>query len=461
MKISPVNNTTFGYNVALNKELVKRLKKDKSNEQYNTVYDMNKNCNRLEERIVRLEGPDRKSLSSHETMIESLSYYFIEMKSQLCEAVDELFPDLHFGEEECTQYEEEAKEFDIPESAEGENGPKPAYIWRETLVDGLQMQLFGPEAEFYTKTNSPQKAKASASKAQGANGLLEKFEPASTSPKSLNDVVGLKNVIEDIKDLVVLPLENPEEAQKRKDEYGILIPHFIVMFGPPGCGKTMTSEAIKAQTGCDMYKLDLSRVGTGFVNESSSNVTKAFDFLKEQAKKTKKPVLLFMDEMDAMLMKRQEAMGGDREDNKLVDTLLQHISKAQDNNIIIIGATNMYDLIDPAIKDRAKLELYVGLPDDDERMELLERELTKFKMGVDLARNKDEIKELSIALRPYSPRSIKTLIEGASRIAWRNQRPLIKQDVLDAIERESKDKINEKEYIPKTKNNSSRIGFKA
>ena len=461
MKLTPVNNTNFGYNIALNRELVKRLKKERFNDLYITALELNKTCNNLEDRIVRLEGYERGSIKAKETIIGTLSGYFIELKSQLCDLVDDLFPDLCFTEEECAHYEEEAQKFDLPEEADGDNGPKDAYIWRETLVDGLQMKIMGEDAPYYTdKHDSPKKAKAGSVKNENAGGLLEKYEIKKNSPKSLDDVVGLKDIIEDVNDLIVLPLTDPLEAQKREDEYGILTPHFIIMYGPPGCGKTMTSEAIKAQTGCEMYKLDISRAGSSFVNESSVNITKAFDFLKKRAQKSDKPILLFMDEMDAMLTARREATGGDKEDNKIVDTLLQHIADAQDNNIIVIGATNMYSLVDPAIKDRAKLELYVGLPNDEERMELITRELTKFKMGVELARHEEEINMLSEKLRPYSPRSIKAIIEGASRIAWKQGRELIAQDVIDAIERTGKEQIDEDDYKTNNKNTSAAIGFR-
>ena len=76
-------------------------------------------------------------------------------------------------------------------------------------------------------------------------------------------------------------------------------------------------------------------------------------------------------------------------------SLLQHLNSVQDSNIIVIGATNMYDLIAPAVKDRAELELYIGLPNDDEREEIIRRILSNYSASATLSNNDIQMKKLS------------------------------------------------------------------
>jgi len=466
MKITPIKNTNFGYNKVLNRELTCRLKDCKNEVESGTIKEINSVCNHIENRIVKLEGPNGRDISKNEDLIEKLSFYLLEIKTLLFEAVDELFPDLDFGKKESETYIKESEDIKTQTSENKSlyKKPAPAYIWREIIVDDFNYSQLEDdfEDEGYVqrkKTHIPDCDDCYYNDDYNCENLLEKFEPQKSSPKSLDDVVGLKNIIEDINDLIIYPINNPKEAAERENEYGIVVPHFIIMYGPPGCGKTMTAEAIKAQTGCEMYKLDISRAGSSFINESAMNITAAFDTIKEKAKKSEKPILVFMDEMESLLTKRGEAVGGDTENNKVVDALLQHVAKAQDNNIIILGATNMYDLIDPAIKDRAKLELYVGLPNNEERAELLRRMLSKYKMGAALSENKEELLKLANKLKMYSPRSIKTIAESAFKIAWKNNRELLADDILEAVEKEQKEPVKEEDYKSKTKK-TAKMGFK-
>ncbi|MBR1616648.1 ATP-binding protein, partial [bacterium] len=203
---------------------------------------------------------------------------------------------------------------------------------------------------------------------------------------------------------------------------------------------------------------DISKLGSKWVNESSKNIAKAFGEIEKIANNSKKPVLVFMDELDSMLSRRGGTDSGGKEDNKVVNTLLQYIVRAKDNNIIIIGATNRYDALDGAVKDRVEQRAYMGLPDDDERKELILRHITKYKMCLDLARCDEDITFITKLLRPYSPRSIIAILKAASKEAYRdNKRPLCAGDVVLAIKKGNFEEINEAEYIPKKQKHS--IGF--
>lgn len=468
MKITPVNNINFGYNKKLNEKLVSRIEKSEETPLVKSIKITNSACNSMENEIKALEGSKRQKVDKNEVEINHILNLFMDAKSALCLAVNTVFPDLNYPKIECDTYDKESTDLPLPSESSDEIGVKRAYMWREMLVDELSEEIDNftqyvdeddvvQEVAGIYGASSLIKKRKDGEEDLKENGLVEKFTPLSYSPKSLDDVVGLKNQREDIKDLIMYPLSDPKGAKEREENYGIEIPHFIVFHGPPGCGKTMLAEAIAAETGSKMYMMNLSNIGSSYVNETAKKASEAFNYVIEVAKNSDKPVILFMDEMDSILTKRSGAESGEREDNKVVNALLPLITTSKDKNVIIIGATNMFNLIDPAAKRRVDIEAYVGLPDREEVSELLKRQLTKFKMGEKLGQNKDELDEISKKLKGYSPSNIVKITKLASKNAYKNDREVQSQDFDYVLKNGSFDKINEKDYLPENKKTS--IGF--
>ncbi|MBQ8847658.1 MAG: ATP-binding protein [Candidatus Gastranaerophilales bacterium] len=479
MNLSPVNSITFGYNKRLNNKLKARLEASEQTATIKTLTQVVDSCNQTEDQIRSLEKKDRAKTDENEFQINILLDYFIKTKKFVCTMVERLFPDLNYMKTECDTYDEESTKLEPNPLDSDEIGVKKAWLWRDMLVDELTEELdsyasyigddvddiddYIIEESSTTKIETPKPNATEQSKKtkkdEGTN-LIEKFIPTKHSPKGLDDVVGLDAVREDVKDLIIYPIQHPQEAQQREEDYGIEIPHFIVFHGPPGCGKTMLAQAISQETGCDMYSFDISKVGGMYVNETSSNIGKAFEYVKQIAKKSEKPVILFLDEMDSMFAKRINSnSGGSREDNKTVNTLLTLTTEAQENNIIIIGATNMFDIIDPAAKRRVDMNAYIGLPNNDEIARLLEKSLSKYEKGKTLSQNKDALTILAQELKGHSPSNINNIIKTAFKLAYKAQREVTEQDIKDAIKQSSWEKIKEKDYMPENKA-SQKIGFK-
>jgi len=471
VKILPVNNTSFGYNKPLNEKLVSRLNETPYLPINRLLLEVNNNCNYAEEEIKKLEGEGNCDVIKNQMKINMLLSYFLDAKDFLINTVEKLFPDLNFLDQECATYElesgsirisdetlEELEEIESDTNYDDDSfyEIQEAFSWRENLVDGI---LINKEIEEMQKSQTiDMKSALPLTHSKDNEGLVEEYTPYSYSPKSLNDVKGLKEQISKIKDLIIYPLEHPQEAKQRQEDYGIEIPHFTILYGPPGCGKTMLAQAIQAETNCKMYIMDISKIGSKYINETAINVKKAFEIVKREAKKSDKPILVFMDEMDSLLAKRSTGEWANDDNTKATNTLLQEIVAAKDNNIIILGATNLYDNIDNAVKDRARMELYIGLPNSKERMELIKSKLNTFKMGKKLAQDPLELFELSEMLKNYSPRTIiNTIIPAASLSAYREKRELENRDFIYAIETQKPEEINESEYKPKAK--VKNIGF--
>ncbi len=206
-----------------------------------------------------------------------------------------------------------------------------------------------------------------------------------------------------------------------------------------------------------MYKMDISKIGSKYVNETPANIQKAFNYLAKKAKKDGKPILLFMDEIDSIGMSRENHAGSSSENLKTTSSLLKLIQEAKDNNIIIIAATNRRNLIDKALLNRFQSEIYFGLYDEKGIKGLLKEKLGKIEKGKSLSENEEALSEISKELTGYSNRSIVHIIAKSAKIARRNSRSEITiETVRQAIKDCNFEKINDNSYKRATKR---RIGF--
>ena len=487
MKITPLNNIAFGYNKEINAKLEKRLLEQQTPVNQ-MILKLVKTCNSTENAIIQLEG---QGVKKNATSINILSDMLIPAKLFLYNLVERLFPDLSYRNIEYKTYAKEEARIPVPaEYGFNPNGMKTEYFWRTMICDGINAQikrdseefntyspedLYGDSDDEYDDTDYDEEdinfngqvqgkigQKKDKNLSQITNGKeieIDKFTPGKNSPKSLDDVIGLDKSIEDIRNFILFPIKYPEKAKQREKDYGIEIPHFIVFHGPPGCGKTMLAEAIAVESDCPMYKIDLSQVGSTYVNGTVQLLSWAFDEVNKISKESDKPVIVFMDEMDSLLSKREDSLSKSPEDNKVVNTLLPIIASAADNNMVIIGATNMYNAIDPAAKRRIEINAYIGLPNEKDIEKLFIKELSKIKMGQNLAANEDDIKLLAKKMIGYTPSNIVSMVKEASRQAFIKNKEIEKDDILNALEEGTYEKIKEEEYMPENKRPTKKVGF--
>lgn len=104
----------------------------------------------------------------------------------------------------------------------------------------------------------------------------------------------------EITDKLIFPIRNPDIAKIDEVEYGKRYPRGILLYGPPGCGKTFTVEALAQELKLPLLKLKVGKAGSCFINQTSNNYEKAFEYAADLSKKNKSPVLFFIDEMDGL-----------------------------------------------------------------------------------------------------------------------------------------------------------------
>lgn len=266
----------------------------------------------------------------------------------------------------------------------------------------------------------------------------------------------MDEIKETLSDKVIFPILNPEEAKLDEVEYGKKAPRGELFYGPPGCGKTSVIEAVSMESGVPLYKLKISKSGSIYVNGSAKNVQEAYEYVKNIAKETGKPVFLAMDEMESMTAKRDGNTHD--ENNKLVGTLLQIIEEARGNNVIILGATNYYEMLDDAIKSRFDDKIYIGLPDEDTRRSVLKIHLNRRTKGQALAQNEEELDKVVKLTKGFSNRDIAILTDKAALIARAdNRRDIIADDYIQPVKENQNMKVKEDLY--KDKSSRLTIGF--
>ncbi len=199
--------------------------------------------------------------------------------------------------------------------------------------------------------------------------VVVKNEPVSESVVRIGDVHyedigGLKNEIQKIREMVELPLRYPELFER----LGIEPPKGVLLYGPPGTGKTLLAKAVANESDANFIDISGPELVSKFVGESEEKLREIFNEAKEKA-----PSIIFMDEIDAIAPKREEATN--EVERRMVSqllTLLDGISSR--GQVIVIGATNRENSIDPALRrpGRFDREIEIGVPDMNARKEILQ-----------------------------------------------------------------------------------------
>ncbi|MBP6944496.1 ATP-binding protein [Patescibacteria group bacterium] len=171
---------------------------------------------------------------------------------------------------------------------------------------------------------------------------------------------GLKTLL--IND-VIGPLRNPEKYKKFK----LSIPNGILLYGPPGCGKTFIVKKLAEELGYNFIELSPSSVATSFVHGAVGNIGKVFEMAKLQA-----PSIVFIDEIEGLVPKREELSSSSDTKKEEINEFLLQLNNAGANKILVVGATNRPHMIDSAIMRSGRMDkrIYIPPPDFDARRDM-------------------------------------------------------------------------------------------
>ena len=226
-------------------------------------------------------------------------------------------------------------------------------------VMGNKMELvvtsFAPSGEAAMMTSATQ-VKVSEKPADAATGDIPKV--------SYDDIGGLGDAVNKIREMVELPLKHPELFKR----LGIEAPKGVLLHGPPGTGKTMLAKAVAGETSSNFVYVGGPEIMSKFYGESEEKLREIFKDAEENA-----PSIIFIDEIDSIAPKRDEVTG--ETERRIVAQLLALMDGLKSRGkVVVIGATNRPNSIDEALRrpGRFDREIEIGIPDRDGRFEILQ-----------------------------------------------------------------------------------------
>ena len=186
-----------------------------------------------------------------------------------------------------------------------------------------------------------------------------------------------------LKELVQLDIIDALNDKERYAEYGLTIPNGMLLYGPPGCGKTFFAERMAEEIEANFFQVKPSDIQSKWVNASQENIKKLFEEARKNA-----PSIIFIDELDALVPSRDTANISQMNTNA-VNEFLAQMNNCSEDGIFIIGATNRPTAIDPAILRSGRLDkhIYLPPPDFEAREKMFELYLKKrpIELGLDYA----------------------------------------------------------------------------
>lgn len=226
------------------------------------------------------------------------------------------------------------------------------------------------------------------------------------------EVGGLREEVKAMREIVELPLKHPELFARLGIE-----PHSgILLYGPPGCGKTLIAKVLASESEANMFSINGPEIMNKYYGETEAKLREIFKEAKDNS-----PSIIFIDEIDAIAPKREEVYGD--VEKRVVAQLLALMDGLNDRgNVIVLGATNRPESVDPALRrpGRFDREFEISVPNEDGRLEIL----LIHTRGMPVSENID-LKDLALELHGYTGADIKSLCREAAMKSIRRYLPEI------------------------------------
>jgi proteasome regulatory subunit len=241
-----------------------------------------------------------------------------------------------------------------------------------------------------------------------------------------SDIGGLDEQIRELREVIELPLKHPELFA----ELGIEPPKGVLLYGPPGCGKTLLAKAVATESGATFIALVGSELVQKYIGEGARLVRELFNYARKKA-----PAIVFIDEIDSIASRRLEiGTSGEREVQRTFMQLLAEIDGFKPlDRVKIIAATNRIDVLDPAILRPGRLDriIEIPLPDKKGRIEIFKIHLRRVKVKEPV-----DYDLLAHLTEGFSGAEIKLAVTEAGYYAIRSGRAyIVLEDLLKGIEK--------------------------
>ena len=233
--------------------------------------------------------------------------------------------------------------------------------------------------------------------------------------EGFDSVGGMETVKDEIRVKIIYPLQHAEMYAA----YGKKVGGGILLYGPPGCGKTLIAKAVANECGANFISVKGPELLTMWFGESEANVRSLFDKARAAA-----PCILFFDEMDSIAKARSGSSGGSEAGDRVMNQILAEIDAVGQKNVFVIGATNRPDILDPAVTRPGRLDqlIHIPLPDRDSRLSVFQASLRKAPLDP-----KVNLEKLADFTEGFSGADISEICQRAAKNA-------VKDAVAEAID---------------------------
>jgi len=253
-----------------------------------------------------------------------------------------------------------------------------------------------------------------------------------TQLKGFDAVAGMSDLKRLLLEDVIKPLLEPEKYEKFK----LSVPNGILLYGPPGCGKTFIIRKLAEELGYNFVEVKHSDIASSYIHGTVGKVGRLFDMAKAKA-----PSIIFIDEIEGLIPKRENLGSNFEYKQEEVNEFLMQLNDAGGNKILVVSATNRPHLIDTALLRAGRMDkrIYVSPPDHEAREEL-------FRLFLSDRPNKGiDYKALADMTDNYVSADIELLVTEAARAVVSENKDFIVQDVIEKIIKQTPPSISKEE----------------
>jgi SpoVK/Ycf46/Vps4 family AAA+-type ATPase len=236
---------------------------------------------------------------------------------------------------------------------------------------------------------------------EGGKSSYEELILAEKPNVKWEEVVGLDNAKRAVKEAIVYPVQRP-------DLFPLGWPRGILLFGPPGCGKTLLAAAVATEIDAGFLSIDAASIMSKWLGEAEQNVAKLFGSVRKSAQEGK-PAIVFIDELDSLMGKHSNEVGGEvRVRNQFLKEMDGIVDKGKDLHVYVIGATNKPWDLDWAFIRRFQKRILVPLPDHHTRLMMFKLYSSHLKLATDV-----DLHELARISEGFSGSDIRDVCQSA------------------------------------------------
>lgn len=257
-------------------------------------------------------------------------------------------------------------------------------------------------SELRAESNNGGEGGETATEGGGGGGKQNEELVVTEKPKvNWSEVVGLDMAKKAVKEAIVYPVQRP-------DLFPLGWPRGILLFGPPGCGKTLLAAAVATEIDANFYSIDAASIMSKWLGEAEQNVAKLFNSARKSSNEGK-PAIVFVDELDSLMGQHQNEVGGEiRVRNQFLKEMDGIVDKGKNLHVYVIGATNKPWDLDWAFIRRFQKRILVPLPDHHTRLMMLKLYTANLQIAPDV-----DLHELARLSEGFSGSDIRDVCQSA------------------------------------------------